>query len=63
MKTTMSTARTTRWMGATDRAMKMVNGKERWRTTDDDGEEPSMTIAGTPDDGTSLKIKKSHTCR
>ena len=29
--------------------------KERWRMTEDDGKEPSMTIAATPDDGTRKK--------
>ena len=35
-----------------------VTRKERWLMTGDDGEEPSMTIAATPDDGTSPEEKK-----
>ena len=41
------------WMGAVDRDMNMVGLLERWRTTEDDGKEASMTIAVTPDDGSS----------
>ena len=42
-------------MDDVDRDMKMVDRKERWRTTEYDGEEPSMT---TPDDVTRGKEDK-----
>ena len=38
--------------------MEIAGWKERWWMTEDDGKEPSMTIAETPDDGTSQRKKE-----
>ena len=38
-------------MDVADRDMKWRDWKELWRMTEDDDEEPSMTIAAKPDEG------------